>query len=115
MARNIKKLKFLDFLATTSCKLYIDEEGISEEGEPITALEVEKKGIYTERVKRIIDTDGKQIQLNGTILIKGDIIPDYKSLTSGICEIRGKKYNIYSGYRIFNPDGTVNHTKLELM
>lgn len=113
--RNIKKLKFLDFLAVTPFTISIDSEGISEEGEPISALNISGKGIYTEKVKRLIDSEGKQIMLNGFILIKGDIAPELPIIASGTCKINGKKLSIYAGYRIFNPDGTVNHTKLELM
>lgn len=115
MASKIKKLKFLDFLAVTPYSVLIDDDGISEEGEPIEALKASGKGIYTEKVKRIIDAKGKQITLNGWILIEGDIAPDLPTIASGTCKINGKDLNIYAGHRVFNPDGTVNHTKLELM
>lgn len=115
MASRIKKLKFLDFLAVTPFNVSIDGEGISEEGEPIEALKVSGKGIYNEKVKRIIDADGKQITLNGFILIKGDIAPDLPTIASGTCKVNGKDLNIHAGYRVFNPDRSVNHTKLELM
>lgn len=115
MVSKIKKLKFLDFLAVTPYKVTVEGEGISEEGEPIEALSREGKCIYTEKVKRIIDPEGKQITLNGWVLIKGDIAPEQAIIASGTCEVNNKKLNIYAGYRIYNPDGSVNHTKLELM
>lgn len=115
MKNNVKKLKFLKFLANTDFKADLYGENITEDGEMETAKIVKGKCIYNEKVRRIITEDGKMIILNGYILIEGDIAPSLNYISNGVCLVKDKVLNIYAGYRIYNPDGTVNHTKLELM
>lgn len=112
---SIKKLEFPSFLANQECKVVIEKEGISEEGEPIEELSIVKKCIFRERDKTIISKEGKKIILNGEVLIQGDISSDSKNISNGYIELNEKKYYIYSGYRVRNPDGTVNHTKFEVI
>lgn len=112
---NIKKLDFPSFLANTDCSIVINKEGISEEGEPLKALSINKKCIFRERDKTIYNSEGQKVILNGEVLIEGDIAPDLNSVADGTVSLNGKRYKVYAGYRPRNPDGTVNHTKLELM
>lgn len=115
MALGVKKLKFPKQLANTDFKLELEQEGISEEGEPLVALKTEGKCIFSEKSKRIIDEDGKRIDLTGKIAIEGDIAPSLKSIASGSVVISGRKYEIYAGYRPRNPDGSVFMTEFDLM
>ena len=115
MAKNIKELPFPDWLATTDYSLSLNAEGVSEDGEPISSVESEGKCIFSEKSKRIIDSEGKQITLVGKCLIKGDIAPSLKSVSDGVITINGKQYEIYSGARPRNPNGTIHSTQLELM
>ena len=115
MALKIKKLRFPKELANTDFEIELEHEGISEDGEPLIALRTEGKCIFSEKSKRIIDENGRKIELFGKIAIEGDIAPTLKSIASGNVLIHGKKYEIYAGYRPRNPDGSVFATEFDLM
>jgi len=115
MALRVKKLRFPKELANTYFEIELEQEGISEDGEAISAFKKHGNCIFSEKSKRIIDENGRKITLNGKIAIEGDIAPNLKSIASGNVVIYGKKYDIYAGYRPRNPDGTVFMTEFDLM
>lgn len=114
MASTIKKLSFPDWLLQTDYSLSLNQEGISEDGEPISAFTTEGKCIFSEKAKRIIDSEGKQITLLGKVIVKGDIAPTLKNVSDGVITINERNYEIYAGYRPRNPDGTIHHTEFEV-
>ena len=114
MALNIKKLPFPDQLLVTDYSIELNQEGISEDGEPLKAFATKGKCIFSEKAKRIIDTDGKNISLLGKVIVKGDIAPSLKTISDGTITINGRIYEIHTGYRPRNPDGTINHTMFEV-
>lgn len=115
MALRIKKLRFPKELATTDYKIILESAGISEDGEPIVEFTDEGKCIFSEKSKRIIDSEGRQITLLGKIAIEGDIAPSMKQIASGNVIINGITYEIHTSYRPRNPDGSVFMTEFELM
>ena len=115
MAHKIKKLPFPDFLANTDYEITLKNEGISEDGEPIASFFQCGKCIFSEKAKRIINSEGKEIILNGKVIIKGDIAPSLKTVSDGNITINGRTYEIYVGNRPRNPDGTVHSTQFEVM
>lgn len=115
MVTHIKKLPFPDWLAKTEYSLVLNNQGISEDGEPIEKVENKGKCIFSEKSKRIIDNEGKQIILSGKVIIKGDIAPSLKNVSDGIIVINDREYEIYTGARPRNPDGTIHSTQLEIM
>ena len=114
MANSTKKLPFPDFLCVTPCEIKLNEPHISEDGEPMTAAAIKTSCIYSERRKRLYDKDGKYTELVGKVIVKGDIAPKMREISSGTVAVRGREMTIYSGIRAKNPDGTVNHTEFEL-
>lgn len=114
MAISIKKLPFPDELLVTDYSLTLNQEGISEDGEPMSALSVTGKCIFGEKAKRIIDSDGTNITLLGKVIIKGDVAPSIPNVADGSITINGHKYEIHTGYRPRNPDGSVHHTMFEV-
>lgn len=114
MANKISVLPFPDWLLQTDYSLILYQEGVSEDGEPIDSLKISGKCIFSEKAKRIIDADGKQITLLGKVIIKNDIAPSLKTVSDGVITINGKSYEIYAGYRPRNPNGTVHHTEFEI-
>lgn len=110
----IEKLPFPDFLLTTDYRITLNQEGISEDGEPISAFTGNGKCIFSEKAKRIIDSEGKQITLLGKVIVKGDIAPSLKSVSDGAITINGCSYEIHSASRPRNPDGTIHHTMFEV-
>lgn len=115
MAKNIKKIPFPDWLLQIDYSLSLNAEGISEDGEPISSVESNGKCIFSEHSRRIIDSEGKQITLSGKCIVKGDIAPSLKSVSDGVITINGRTYEIYSGSRPRNPDGSIHSTQFELM
>lgn len=114
MAKKIEKLPFPDWLLNIDCKIKLNSSGINEDGEPISAFEIDGKCIFSEKSKRIISSDGKQITLLGKVILKGDIAPNLSNVSDGIVIINNKTYEIYAGYRPRNPDGSIHHTELEI-
>ena len=115
MVEKIKKIEFLDFLANKECEIVIYSDEISEDGGFNEVLSINKQCIYQEKTEKRLEPNGKEIILNGIILVKGDLNPNIKTVSIGKVKIESKEYTIHKGYRIFNPDGTVNHTKLEII
>lgn len=115
MANTIKKLPFPDWLLSTDYSIVLNEDGISEDGEPIEAFKSNGKCIFSEKAKRIIDSEGKQITLVGKVIVKGDIAPSLKSVSDGVITINGCSYEIHTGARPRNPDGTIHSTQFEVM
>ncbi len=125
----IKKLnpKHLERLLNNKCNIKLYQEGLSEEGEPLTSLNLEnQKCRFVEKTKIIITADGKKVELVGKVILLGDIAPNIKKISGGEVSnvttvIDGKevinesKYEIYQASRPRNPDGSVHHTTLELM
>ena len=114
MANNIKKLPFPDFLLKTDYSITINQEGISEDGEPLNAFTGGGKCIFSEKAKRIIDKDGKEVVLLGKVIVKGDVAPTLKTVADGTITINGRTFEIHTGARPRNPDGTVHHTSFEV-
>ena len=125
----IKKLnpRHLEKLLNNKCDVKLYQEGLSEEGEPLTSLDLtSQKCRFIEKTKIIITADGKKVELVGKVILLGDIAPNIKKISGGevsnvITVIDGKevinesKYEIYQASRPRNPDGSIHHTTLELM
>ena len=115
MAKTIKKLPFPDWLLSTDYSIVLNTEGISEDGEPVSSVESSGKCIFSEKAKRIINAEGKQILLAGKVIMKGDIAPALKTVSDGTITINERTYEIYAGNRPRNPDGTIHSTQFEVM
>lgn len=114
----IKKLNpnHLKRLLNNECDVIIYQEGLSEEGEPLTSLDLkQQKCRFVEKTKIIISPDGKKVELLGKVILLGDIAPNIKKISGGEVIVNDSKYEIYQASRPRNPDGTVHHTSLELM
>ena len=114
----IKKLnpRHLERLLNNECDVKLYQEGLSEEGEPLTSLNLEnKKCRFVEKIKTIISADGKKVELVGKVILLGDIAPNIKKISGGEVIVNSSKYEIYQASRPRNPDGSVHHTTLELM
>lgn len=114
MAKSIKELPFPEWLLNTDYSIVLNDEEISEDGEPKKAFETSGKCIFSEKAKRIIDSEGKQITLLGKVIVKGDIAPSLKSVSDGAITINGCSYEIHTASRPRNPDGTIYSTNFEV-
>lgn len=108
--------KHLIRLLNNKCNVIIYQEGLSEEGEPLTSLNLEnQKCRFVEKTKIVINSDGKKVELVGKVILLGDIAPNIKKISGGEVIVNDSKYEIFQASRPRNPDGTVHHTTLELM
>ena len=96
MVEKIKKLEFLDFLANKECEITIYSDEISEDGDFNKVLSVTKPCIYQEKTEKRLEPNGKEIILNGIILIKGDLSKNIKD------ELQSKKINLYHFFNIYD-------------
>lgn len=114
MANSVKELPFPDWLLNTDYSIVLNEKGVSEDGGPIESVKTSGKCIFSEKAKRIIDNEGKQITLVGKVIVKGDIAPSLKSVSDGVITINGCSYEIHTGARPRNPNGTIHSTQFEV-
>lgn len=123
----------------TYISLIIDQEGISEYGEPLEPIVFSGRCNYQDKARRILTEDKKIIEISGTALFPGDICPEMFAISGGEATIyengvtiypnenvfpdndvyanKGKlivKRRIYQGRKARNPDGTVNYTEVLL-
>lgn len=113
----IKQLnpRYLKKLLNNECEVKLYKDGLSEEGEPLAALELDnQKCRFVEKTKIIIDTDGKKVELIGKVILEGNIAPNLKKISGGEVIIENIKYDVFQASRPRNPDGTVYMTVLEL-
>lgn len=114
----IKRLnpKHLERLLNNECDVVIYQEGLSEDGEPLTSLDLkEQKCRFVEKTKIIISSDGRKVELVGKVILLGDIAPTIKKISGGQVVVNDTEYEIYQASRPRNPDGTIHHTALELI
>lgn len=90
-------------------------EGITEDGEPIVALEDDFKCNYQDKAKRVLNSEKVFVYLTAKAFFIGDIAPNLSVIYGGTVTIFGEKRQIYQGTKARNPDGTVNYTELEIM
>lgn len=99
----------------TPIRVRIDREGISEEGEPLTAFEADLMCNYQDGAKTVLTAEKKLVQLSGTALFPGDIAPEVPELSGGAVTVLGLSRRIFQGRKARNPDGTVNYTRLDVI
>lgn len=109
----IKKLYYPEFADVVPCRVELSGE-LNEDGELEPVGVWEGKVNYSQTSKRVQDKEGMWVPLSGVVRVKGDIFPAVQAIT-GTVIINGAKMDITHAAKVRNPDGTVNHTKLELM
>lgn len=103
-----------DWVCTTPITVVIESEGLSEEGEPEVAFEAELMCNWQDGGKVLLTQEQKLVDVTGKAYFNGDICPDVSNITCGYVVIFGEAREISQGFKRRNPDGTVNHTELEI-
>lgn len=99
----------------TPIHVCVEQEGLTEDGAPMTAFEADLMCNYQDTAKTVLTAEGKQVQLSGVAMFQGDIAPDLPNLSGGIVTVFGVERQIFQGNKARNPDGTVNYTELRLI
>ncbi len=112
-------MKYPKLVRKENCKtdihIVLYGEGITEDGEPIIALDTNLKCNYQDKAKRVLTAEKVIIQLTAKAYFVGDIAPDLAVISGGQVTVFGETRSIYQGTKARNPDGTVNFTELEIM
>lgn len=101
-------------LCKTPIHIVIYQDGLSEDGEPLESIQIDKDCNYQDKSKTVLTADRSLITISGTALIPGDIASSLSNISDGEVTVLGVTRKIYRGEKARNPDGTVNYTKLEL-
>lgn len=104
-----------DMVCNIDIHVCIEEEGLTEDGAPIKAIDKELKCFYESKARKILTNDKKTIQLSARAFFNGDIAPNLSEITGGKVVVFGETRVIYQGFKARNPDGTVNYTRLEII
>ncbi len=99
----------------TDITVEIEPEGVDKYGEPLTPVTWSGNANYQDKGKTVLTAEKKLIQLTGCALIPGDIAPDLPTLSGGTVTVNEVKRKLYEGTKVRNPDGTVNHTRLDVI
>lgn len=102
-------------LFNTAYTATLFEKGIDEDGKKIVHSNISGKCIFSEKRKQIMNTEKQIIQLEGSVIVNGDIAPKLVEFANGTINIKNGNYKINRVMRPTNPDGTVHHTTLELI
>ncbi len=102
-------------LCRTDISLVLEQEGLTEYGEPLPSFEYAGKCNYQDKAKTILTADKKLIQITGTALFPGDIYPELPVISGGKAVVFGAERRIQEGRKGRNPDGTVNYTEVLLI
>lgn len=102
-----------DWVCQTPIHVYIEAEGLTEDGEPLIDFEAELLCNWQDGGKAVLSSEQRTIDISGRAYFNGDICPQLSNITSGVAEIFGEKREIYQGFKRRNPDGTVNHTEIQ--
>lgn len=73
--------RYLEKLLNNECDVLLYREGLSEEGEPLTSIDLkDQKCRFVEKTKIIINHEGKKVELLGKVILLGDVsvIPEKK-------------------------------------
>lgn len=101
-----------DWVCTTPINLHVEQEGLTEEGEPTVAFDADLMCNWQDGGKVVLDDEQKMVEVSGRAYFNGDICPELSNITAGWAEIFGQTREILQGYKRRNPDGTVNHTEI---
>ena len=95
--------------------LELDQEGRTQNGEPLPVIRYSGKCNYQDKAKTIYTADKKLVQITGAALFPGDICPDLSVISGGKATVFGAPRRILEGRKARNPDGTVNYTEVLLI
>lgn len=102
-------------LCQTDIHVEIEREGLDKYGEPYPEVALDLKCNYQDKAKTIYTAEKKMIQITGTALFPGDIVPELPSISGGTVTVFGVQRRIAQGSKARNPDGSVNYSKLEVV
>lgn len=92
----------------------VNQEEVSEDGEPLEAFRENLKCNYQDGAKTVLTEQKKLVQITGSAYFVGDIAPYLPTLSGGTAIVFGIVRRIVDSRKARNPDGTVNYTYIGL-
>lgn len=99
----------------TEIQLKIDQEGVNEYGEPLSAFTYSGRCNYQDKARTVFTAEKKLVLITGSALFPGDICPNLSVISNGTATVLGVERRILQGRKARNPDGTVNYTEVLLI
>ena len=97
----------------TEIEVYVID-GTDRYGQPNEKVYFKGKCNWSEKARQVMTAEKQLVQLAASAYIPGDIAPEMP-VVLGYVRVHGRQYQIHTGSRARNPDGTVNFTQLELI
>ena len=104
-----------DWALNATVKVLIAGEGVSEDGEIMPQIEIDTKCNLQLKNEQKLDSQKQSVSLTGKAYFIGDIAPDIRTIKGGTLIHNDVEYDIHTGSKALNFDGTVNYTELELI
>jgi len=105
-------LYYPSHLDVTSVVIVITQ-GLGSGGAPSVVETKTTKCNFSEKSKIKYSSEGESTRIVGSLTFRGDVASSTPILAGNVT-INGAVFKIFSGSRVRNPDGTINHVKLEL-
>jgi hypothetical protein len=102
-----------NWVCTTPITLYLEGEGVDEDGAPVSVAVKNAKCNWQDGGKVLYSDTLKTTEISGKAYFNGDIAPTLSNIVSGEAVVFGEKREIHQGFKRRNPDGTVNHTEIQ--
>ena len=99
---------------TTALQVHIESEETGEDGAPVSVIDWSGTCNYQDNAKKVYTSEKVLVEVTGTCLVPGDIVPELAVISGGTAQIFGVNRDIAIGTKTRNPDGSVNYTQLEL-
>lgn len=104
----------LPFALGIQAQAVVDADGIDEDGAPIEGARWSGRCNWQDHVSEVFVRDKAETEVHARLYIDGDAFPTLQVIAGGTVTAFGEERTIVAGCKARNPDGTVNHTRLDL-
>ena len=77
------------WLCTTDIHVHLESEDTDNRGQPEKVMDLDLKCNFQDRAKTILTAEKKLVQITGTAMFPGDIVPDFPTLSGGTVTVFG--------------------------
>lgn len=92
----------------------VDAEGIDEDGAPVEGASWSGECNWQDVAGTVYTRDRVEVEVGARLYIDGDPFPSVPFIEGGTVTVSGEEREIAKGSKARNPDGTVNHVRLDL-
>lgn len=102
------------FARSTAVECVVDADGIDEDGAPIEGARWSGKANWQDHVAEVFGRESAETEVKARLYMDGDPFPGLNVIAGGKVQAFGEERSIVAGCKARNPDGTVNHVRLDL-